>query len=290
MSLVPSLPLLHAACCLPATARRGASSGGGKPAPAVFGRVLQGVARELQSRAAAAPLPTALQRAGSVKEVELRGVRRAPHSLAWEAFLEPLAGEQQGQQPPGSGSTVPGGIQEAVFLGMFPTQEAAGRAADLAAIRVHGEAVQTNFPRTLYQRHLANLAAHSSEAVIGALRKDALLSMSRTSKFKGVRRVGPAQFEARLLPALKRREGSPGAATAAALAGIGGGAESDSMLPYSLLSADYSLLATPVLPVVEAPGSPGWQACEQQAPDVPLLLSPGWDAQLLGQQEQQQQQ
>jgi hypothetical protein len=113
MSLVPSLPLLHAACCLPATARRGASSGGGKPAPvgtglytiqvvnfytgkhsacrlesrslavltgrqalgcslclqAVFGRVLQGVARELQSRAAAAPLPTALQRAGSVKEV-----------------------------------------------------------------------------------------------------------------------------------------------------------------------------------------------------------------------------
>ena len=118
--------------------------------------------------------------------------------------------------------------EEALWLGKWPMREAAGRAVDLAALKLLGPSAQvwgnrwlrvlgmtcflpywpnltpgpwpcplhspaapraccplpsqTNYPLENYQRHLATLASHSAEAVVSAIRKDAHLAMSRTSK------------------------------------------------------------------------------------------------------------
>jgi|SRR5690349_5285139 hypothetical protein len=81
---------------------------------------------------------------------ELRGVARDAHSLTWDAFLEPAGSVPlAGQADIGSGgntaagtSIVQGVRQDAVWLGKFPTREAAGRAVDLAAIKLQGLGAQ----------------------------------------------------------------------------------------------------------------------------------------------------
>ncbi len=53
---------------------------------------------------------------------------------------------------------------------------------------------------------------------MAALKKDSALSLTRTSKYRGTRRIGPGQYEARLPP-----KPAPSAAAAAAAAANGGG-------------------------------------------------------------------
>lgn len=60
--------------------------------------------------------------------------------------------------------------------------------------------LQTNFPAQTYSKALPALAAHSGEQVVAALKKDSALSLTRTSKCRGTRRIGPGQYEARLPP------------------------------------------------------------------------------------------
>ncbi|GAB4816539.1 hypothetical protein N2152v2_003585 [Parachlorella kessleri] len=148
------------------------------------------VVRELQS---AGSQPAAMPRPATSKggEGALKGVARDSWSLFWDAYVQPSS-------PVASTSLLPGFKQEAVYLGKFPTKEMAGRAHDLAALKLNGPAAETNYPMTSYQRVLPTLQAHSSEALVAAIRKDSQLAVRRTSKFKGVRRVGQGHFEARI--------------------------------------------------------------------------------------------
>lgn len=92
--------------------------------------------------------------------------------------------------------------QEAVWLGRYPTAESAARAHDIAAIKLHGPAAATNYEPETYSRVLPTLSSHSEDQVVGALRKDSALAVQRTSRFRGVRRVGARAFDARLEEAL----------------------------------------------------------------------------------------
>jgi hypothetical protein len=84
-----------------------------------------------------------------------------------------------------------------IFLGKFPTREQAGRAHDIAALKLYGESAITNFPKDTYLNTLSVLKMHSEADVVAALKKDSALALQRTSKFKGVRRTGQGQYEAR---------------------------------------------------------------------------------------------
>lgn len=117
------------------------------------------------------------------------GVVRDKWSLFWDAFVEVPAHLLHQESPSDK--------IETVFLGKFPTRDQAGRAHDIAALKLLGEAAITNFPRETYLSTLPILAAHSGEEVVAALKKDSELALQRTSKYKGVRRTGPGQFEAR---------------------------------------------------------------------------------------------
>jgi hypothetical protein len=167
----------------------------------------------------------------------LLGVSRDKWSLFWDAHIKPHgpykaedAAEENGppqppqpqietQHVPGTGqvplppgnashamdmpatssSPVVDAIKEAwLFLGKFPTQEQAGRAHDIAALKLFGDAAVTNFPRESYASTLSLLAQHSEAEVLAALRKDSQLAMQRTSKYKGVRRTGSGQYETRV--------------------------------------------------------------------------------------------
>lgn len=87
--------------------------------------------------------------------------------------------------------------RDAVHLGKFPTQEQAGRAHDIAALKFHGEKAITNFPKENYLSTIAILSEHTNEEIVAAIRKDSQLAMQRSSKYKGVRRTGSGQYEAR---------------------------------------------------------------------------------------------
>jgi hypothetical protein len=147
----------------------------------------------------------------------MRGVARDKWSLFWDAYvdipqngevpsmnaegqhdhtIEPSADDLDAQQQHKS-PILAAVKREAIFLGKFPTRDQAGRAHDIAALKLHGEAAVTNFPREGYLNTLPVLAAHSEEEVVAALKKDSELALQRTSKFKGVRRTAPGQYEAR---------------------------------------------------------------------------------------------
>jgi hypothetical protein len=141
---------------------------------------------------------------------QLLGVQRDSWSLFFSAFVMPpaqadtlnggtvnipslidsssagLGGDGSGQQQ-----------QQCIYLGKFPTREQAGRAHDIAALKLYGNSANTNFPKETYATTLPVLHLHSEADVIAALQKDSALALQRTSKFKGVRRTGQGQFEAR---------------------------------------------------------------------------------------------
>lgn len=82
-------------------------------------------------------------------ERRLLGVARDKWSLFWDAYVQPNPGSQQAQQAQqaASGSPPPSSLlagfrQEAVYLGKFPTQQQAGRAHDIAALKLHGTGAQ----------------------------------------------------------------------------------------------------------------------------------------------------
>lgn len=128
----------------------------------------------------------------SDEESHLRGVARDKWSLFWHAYVEkPVEGDK------GADSIVDGVKQEAIFLGKFPSKDQAGRAHDIAALKILGDGAETNFPKETYNATIPIINAHSNEEVVAALMKDSELARQRTSKFKGVRRTAQGQFEAR---------------------------------------------------------------------------------------------
>uniref|UniRef100_A0A1D2AGZ2 AP2/ERF domain-containing protein n=1 Tax=Auxenochlorella protothecoides TaxID=3075 RepID=A0A1D2AGZ2_AUXPR len=122
----------------------------------------------------------------------MRGVSREKWSLFWDAYVDRRE----------SSTMLDGFKQEAVWLGRYPTVESAARAHDIAAIKLHGPAAATNYEPETYSRVLPTLSSHSEDQVVGALRKDSALAVQRTSRFRGVRRVGARAFDARLEDAL----------------------------------------------------------------------------------------
>lgn len=135
--------------------------------------------------------PTMPGEDGASQPVNMRGVTRDKWSLFWDAYIEkPMAKTE--------GSVVEGLKKEAIFLGKFPSRDQAGRAHDLAALKILGDDAPINFPKEIYKATLPVLNAHSEEELIRALMKDSDLARQRTSKFKGVRRTGPGQYEAQI--------------------------------------------------------------------------------------------
>ncbi|KAK2079185.1 hypothetical protein QBZ16_002876 [Prototheca wickerhamii] len=138
---------------------------------------------------AAAPDGAAPSPAGAPPGPALRGVTRERWSLFWDAYIE----------RPETSAMLDGFKQEAVWLGRYPTAESAARAHDIAALKLHGpDSAQTNFGTDLYARVLPALGEHSEDQVVSALRKDSALAIQRTSRYRGVRRVGQRAFDARL--------------------------------------------------------------------------------------------
>jgi hypothetical protein len=136
------------------------------------------------------------------EDEKMRGVSRDKWSLFWDAYLEKPSNKDA------SSSIVDGVKQEAIFLGKFPSRDQAGRAHDIAALKLLGEDADTNFPKETYQATLPILNAHTDDEVVAALMKDSELARQRTSKFKGVRKTSRGQYEARadvevVSPALK---------------------------------------------------------------------------------------
>lgn len=178
------------------------------------------VTKELQS---STPPPLLLGGSDAAGDAEAKngdgeqmlGVARDKWSLFWDAYVDiphhnamPGAEGQQSHEAEPASDDVDAQQQhkspilaavkrEAIFLGKFPTRDQAGRAHDIAALKLHGDAAVTNFPREGYLNTLPVLAAHSEEEVVAALKKDSELALQRTSKYKGVRRTAPGQYEAR---------------------------------------------------------------------------------------------
>lgn len=151
------------------------------------------VTRELQS---SIPLPPpGASGGGGLGGGQLAGVARDKWSLFWDAYVE---GPSPGQLPGALPSSILAGFrQEAIQLGKFPTRDQAARAHDLAALALHGAAAPTNAPAAAYYGALPALAGRSGEEVVAALHRDSEAALHRTSKYKGVRRLGAGQFEAR---------------------------------------------------------------------------------------------
>ena len=133
--------------------------------------------------------------AGPEGSTNLLGVSRDKWNLFWDAWVIPPNNNcTDASAHPSSISE--GFKQEAIHLGKFPTQGQAGRARDIATLKLFGPTNEMNFPVDTYQVAISALQAHSDEEVVEALRKDSRLALQRTSKYKGVRRVGPGCFEA----------------------------------------------------------------------------------------------
>jgi hypothetical protein len=179
----------------------GAAGGGGMPPG--HGSITNLVTQELRS----APVPPSaaghnnashlhnhhsqhLGAAGPEGSTNLLGVSRDKWNLFWDAWVMSPANVIQ------PSSITEGFKQEAIHLGKFPTQAQAGRARDIATLKLFGPTNEMNFPVDTYRVAISVLQAHSGEEVVEALRKDSQLALQRTTKYKGVRRVGPGCFEA----------------------------------------------------------------------------------------------
>ena len=123
--------------------------------------------------------------------VAMKGVTRDAWSLFWDAHFErPCAATDE------KGSLVDELKKDIIFIGKFPAKDQAARAHDLVALKVLGEDADLNFPVETYKATLPIVQAHTEEEVIRAILKDSELARQRTSKYKGVRRTGPGQYEA----------------------------------------------------------------------------------------------
>jgi hypothetical protein len=88
--------------------------------------------------------------------MQLHGVHRPLNSLLWDATLEPPA--SQTQQVAYNSGFLEGFAREAVWLGKFATREQAGRAADLAALKLLGSNAQVG-PGVAYDDGVSALCA-----------------------------------------------------------------------------------------------------------------------------------
>lgn len=230
--------------------------GGRQLSPAIgHGFITSLVTRELQSTAPPNLASGQLGAAGAPaldngKDNAMLGVTRDQWSLFWDACVLPppsIAPAHVGSDsapasnaaapapaaapagvgplgdarpcPAGSPSILPGFKQEAIYLGKFPSREQAGRAHDIAALKLHGAAASTNFAVETYAATLPVLETHSGPEVLAALRKDSDLAVQRTSKYKGVRRTAAGQYEAKADLEMVARVGGD-----AAVAGVVGAA------------------------------------------------------------------
>jgi hypothetical protein len=184
--------------------RRGEEGAGGGRMPPGHGSITNLVTQELRS----APVPPSAGghnnnashlhnhhsqhpgAAGPEGSTNLLGVSRDKWNLFWDAWVMSPANAIQ------PSSITEGFKEEAIHLGKFPTQAQAGRARDIATLKLFGPTNEMNFPVDTYRVAISVLQAHSGEEVVEALRKDSQLALQRTTKYKGVRRVGPGCFEA----------------------------------------------------------------------------------------------
>ena len=154
----------------------------------------------------------------SEQDRRLLGVHRDAWSLSWDAYVNLELSEEEKQAKRLAARSQAGKTQkenescdhvqeyavdgevskrDAIHLGRFPTQDQAGRAHDIAALKLHGDGAIVNFPKENYAVTLPLLEQHTNEEIVAALRKDSQLAMQRSSKYKGVRRTGSGQYEAR---------------------------------------------------------------------------------------------
>lgn len=133
----------------------------------------------------------------SSQTANMRGVSRDKWSLFWDAHFERPSPKSDGDESEDKkGSLVDELKKDVIFIGKFPAKDQAARAHDLVALKVLGEDAELNFPKETYRATLPIVQAHTEEEVIRAILKDSELARQRTSKYKGVRRTGPGQFEA----------------------------------------------------------------------------------------------
>lgn len=137
--------------------------------------------------------------------------------------------------------------------------------------------LQTNFPAQTYSKALPALAAHSGEQVVAALKKDSALSLTRTSKFRGTRRIGPGQYEARLPP-------KPVPPPNAAAAGASG---SGAVGRVAVAAAPGAAVPGGMVPVA-AGAAPAFALQAQQAQMQQLLLQQQYAAAQFAQFDPQQ--
>ena len=132
---------------------------------------------------------------------EMVGVMREPFSLHWSAFiaisLSPPPHSSSTQASPPTATPTPTPNTTTVHLGNWPLRDHAARAHDIAALKAFGETKATlNFPLSEYQTIMPSITLRTWEQVLEALRNASTLSMKKTSKFSGVRRVGVDQYQA----------------------------------------------------------------------------------------------
>lgn len=132
----------------------------------------------------------------STHTAAMKGVTRDKWSLFWDAHFERPSPKSDGGDGEEKGSLVDELKKDIIFIGKFPAKDQAARAHDLVALKLLGEDAELNFPRETYRTTLPIVQAHTEEEVLRAILKDSELARQRTSKYKGVRRTGPGQYEA----------------------------------------------------------------------------------------------
>jgi len=161
-------------------------------APPVHQSITTKVTKELRSFN---PKDSEAQEEEAPHAVPMKGVTRDTWSLFWDAHFERPSPKSE-EDDDGKGSLVDELKKDVIFIGKFPAKDQAARAHDLVALKVLGEDAELNFPKEMYKATLPIVQAHTEEEVLRAILKDSELARQRTSKYKGVRRTGPGQYEA----------------------------------------------------------------------------------------------
>ena len=126
---------------------------------------------------------------GKAPSSKYRGVTQHRRTGRWEAHVW-----DNGQQ---------------VYLGGFDTEERAGRAYDIVALKCRGSKAEINFDISDYTDVLAQVAAVSRDELVSLLRRRSKGFSRGSSKFRGVTRHKGGRWESRMGQYLGRKYGAP---------------------------------------------------------------------------------
>ena len=124
---------------------------------------------------------------GKPPSSKYRGVTQHRRTGRWEAHVW-----DNGQQ---------------VYLGGFDTEERAGRAYDIVALKCRGSKAEINFSINDYTDVLAQVAAVSRDELVSLLRRRSKGFSRGSSKFRGVTRHKGGRWESRMGQYLGRKYG-----------------------------------------------------------------------------------